>query len=233
MIGERTPTVVGSLSVRLAELVATIERTDAYRTVFARASDPHLASETMKQVYRDIATYQPHVTEATFTAVGRMPKRESMIRAMILQQVEEVEHAEMARRDFLRLGGRASDLDTVSPEGAAVAATCRFLAERCQPASYLGFMYIFEALTPIMAARAQAVMSATGYDAQAREFVDLHAVEDVRHTDQVIDMITELVSIDPAAEKAIVWGFDVFAAVYPVPLWSAAYRRAVASVGAR
>jgi hypothetical protein len=49
----------------------------------------------------------------------------------------------------------------------------------------------------------------------------------------VIDMITELVSIDPAAEKAIGWGFDAFAAVYPVPLWSAAYRRAVASVGAR
>ena len=105
------------------------------------------------------------------------------------------------------------------------------MAEHNHPASYLGFMYIFEALTPVMAARAQQATTATSYKAEAREFVDLHAVEDVRHTDQVEWMIERLVEIDPTAAEAILWGFDVFAAAYPIPLWSASHARAMAASG--
>ncbi len=220
---------VTQLAGRLEGLLHTVEHTVAYRDVFGLQTSRDIVRGTLREVFRDVATYQPHVTEATFTAIGRLPKIESLVRLMVLQQVEEVEHADMARRDFLRLGGDPALLATLTPAAASVAATCHFLAEHCHPASYLGFMYIFEALTPTMAKRVQRAMAAHA-DPEANEFVDLHAVEDIRHTDQVMMMIQQLVQIDPEAADAILWGFDAFAAVYPIALWSAAHARAVASL---
>lgn len=224
-------TTVEQLETRLAGLVRRLESTPVYSAVFRAAPDPEVVTALLREIYKEIAAYQPHVTEATFTAVGRMPKREAMVRTMILQQVEEVEHAEMARRDYLALGG-VDDRAPMSPESAAVAATCRFLGERGHPASYLGFMYLFEALTPMVSARVQHVMQAVRYPSAAREFVDLHAVEDIRHTDQVAQMIQDVEREDPAAGQEVLWGFDVFAAVYPIPLWSACFDRAVSLVKA-
>ncbi len=157
-----------------------------------------------------------------------MPKHsEQLIREMILQQVEEVEHADMALRDYLRLGGDKSLAEgEMFPECATVAAVCHFLGEHAHPAAYLGFMYIFEALTPIVATRAQQVMASTGYAPAAREFVDLHAKEDIRHTDMIISVINDLIAVDPPAAKAIQFGFRTFQNVYPIPIWTAAFARA-------
>jgi hypothetical protein len=160
-----------------------------------------------------------------------MPKQsEQLIKTMILQQVEEVEHADMALRDYLRLGGdEALAKGPMFPECAAVAAMCHFLGEHCHPAAYLGFMYIFEALTPIMATQAQKLMGTSDYLPAAREFIDLHATEDIRHTDMIVSVIGDLLKIDPSAAEAILFGLRSFVAVYPLPVWNAAYERAKAA----
>lgn len=216
----------------LDRLVDEIRRTEFFKVSSSPKADPALVSATLKHIYLSIYQYQPHVTEATFTAVGRMPKHsERLIKTMIRQQVEEVEHADMALRDYAKLGGDPALAEgPMFPECAAVAAVCHFLGEHCHPASYLGFMYIFEALTPIMATEAQKVMSATSYLPEAREFVDLHATEDIKHTNMILAVIQQLLRIDPSAGEAILFGLRTFTAVYPIPVWDAAYRRALSDL---
>jgi hypothetical protein len=220
---------IATLKEGLDALVGRIQQSEFFRAISKPGADKALVTNTLKHIYLSIYQYQPHVTEATFTAVGRMPKQnEQLIKTMILQQVEEVEHADMALRDYLRLGGdRALAEGPMFPECAAVAAVCHFLGEHCPPAAYLGFMYIFEALTPIMAEQAQKVMSTSDYLPEAREFVDLHATEDIRHTDMIIAVIDKLIRIQPSAGEAIVFGLNAFLAVYPIPVWDAAYQRAM------
>lgn len=232
-ITSEDPTVA-ALKAGLDGIVERIKGAPIFKALRAENPDPRLVVNTLKHVYLSIFQYQPHVTEATFTAVGRMPKHsERLIKTMIRQQVEEVEHADMALRDYERLDG---DLllarGPMLPECAAVAAMCHFLGEHCHPASYLGFMYIFEALTPIMATEAQKAMSASGYAAEAREFIDLHAMEDIRHTDMIVAVIEQLLACDPTAGDAILFGFRAFETVYPLPVWSAAHDRALAEIGA-
>lgn len=222
-------TITSTLKQALDALVQRVHDTPVFQAISSPQADKQLVSDTLKHIYLSIYQYQPHVTEATFTAVGRMPKQsEQLIKTMILQQVEEVEHADMALRDYLRLGGdEALAKGPIFPECAAVAAMCHYLGEHCHPASYLGFMYIFEALTPIMATHAQEIMSAKDYLPAAREFVDLHATEDVRHTDMIVSVIEDLIKIDPTAGEAIIFGLNSFLAVYPIPVWTEAYHRAL------
>jgi len=225
-------TIAARLEERLAALVARVERSDVYGALMAEDASGALIAAILKHVYLSIAHYQPHVTQATFTAVGRMPKSsEQLIKDMILQQVEEVEHADMALRDYARLGGDPADASKPMPPACmAVAAMCHMLGEHTHPACYLGFMYIFEALTPEMAARAQQAMDRASYKAEAREFIDLHATEDIRHTDMIVKAIEDLVAIEPEAAKHVLHGFDCFAQVYPVPVWNEALSRAQSEV---
>lgn len=235
MVGQAQ--IAQALEARLEGLVGRVEGSDAYLALTDPLARPEMVAAILKHVYLSIAHYQPHVTEATFTAVGRMPKSsEQLIKDMILQQVEEVEHAHMALRDYVRLGGDPADASKPMPPACmAVAAMCHMLGEHTHPACYLGFMYIFEALTPEMAARAQRVMERAGYKAEAREFIDLHATEDIRHTDMIVKAIEDLVAIEAEAAGHVLHGFDCFAQVYPVAVWNEALARAQAEVlgGAR
>ncbi len=226
----RLTPIAALLEGALDALVQHVQASPMFHAVSASQAEKRLVSNTLKHIYLSIYQYQPHVTEATFTAVGRMPKHsEKLIMKMIVQQVEEVEHADMALRDYLRLGGdEALVKGPMFPECAAVAAMCHYLGEHCHPAAYLGFMYIFEALTPIMATQAQRIMSAKDYLPAAREFVDLHATEDIRHTNMILAVIEEIIRVDPAAHDAILFGLRSFLAVYPLPVWNAAYERAKA-----
>jgi hypothetical protein len=223
---------IQALQASLDALVQEVQKSPVFLALTAPDADKRLITDTLKNIYLSIYQYQPHVTEATFTAVGRMPKQsEQLIKTMILQQVEEVEHADMALRDYLRLGGdEALAKGPMFPECAAVAAMCHFLGEHCHPAAYLGFMYIFEALTPIMATQAQKLMGTSDYLPAAREFIDLHATEDIRHTDMIVSVIGDLLKIDPSAAEAILFGLRSFVAVYPLPVWNAAYERAKAGL---
>jgi pyrroloquinoline quinone (PQQ) biosynthesis protein C len=150
------------------------------------------------------------------------------MRPMILHDLSEVNHGEMALKDFVRLGGdeRWARSRRITPEAFAMAATCRMLAERESPFCYLGFMYLFEALTPILTERAQHFLTAHGFPVTARHFIDVHATEDVAHASMLADLVDRIASEYPDQAGAIEYGFDCFSSVYPLPIWNAALRHA-------
>jgi hypothetical protein len=58
------------------------------------------------------------------------------------------------------------------------------------------------------------------------EYLTFHSTEDEKHAALVKAMIEETVHRFPAAYDSIVIGMERFLAVYPLPVWDAAYRRA-------
>ncbi len=219
---------ITALQQTLDDLIVDLHETAFYRTLTSPHADPHLVSDTLKHVYLAITQYQPHLISATFTAVGRMRKEsESLIKTMILQQLEEVEQVEMARRNYLRLGGeRASADGQMFPECTAVAAMCHFLGEHCHPASYLGLMYVIDALSPIMRTQIQRITHVNGRPAAAQEFFAPLAAQYLHHADKIASLIQEVIRLDPTAGKSILYGLRSFLSVYPLPIWNAAYQRA-------
>ena len=233
IVTNTTHPFVEQLESKLALLIKLIKASEAY-VVFTDPDTPlDLMKGIMREIHLEIFHYQPHTTEAVFIAVGRMPKSdEHLLKDMILQQIEEVEHGHMSLRDYVRLGGNEefAMATRMSPESFAVAAVKRMLAGHEDPTSYLGFMYIFEALTMQLSKAVLDVMDSRGFPRESREFIDLHAVEDIRHTDIIVNIIQTVVERYPERAETIEYGFDCFANVYPIPVWQAAYRRALNSV---
>lgn len=100
------------------------------------------------------------------------------------------------------------------------------LAERESPFCYLGYMYLFETLTPPLAERAQKLLAAKGFPRQARYFIDFHATEDIDHARSMRNLVEQVVRDYPEAAAAIEYGFECFAGVYPLPIWAAALEHA-------
>lgn len=71
-------TIEQQLQERLNQLVEKIEQCEFYRTLSDGNGSLELTTHFFKHLYLSIYQYQPHVTEATFTAVGRLPKQPKM-----------------------------------------------------------------------------------------------------------------------------------------------------------
>lgn len=218
---------------KLSALLADIEQSEAYELVSAADTDPRLVATIVKYILLEVFSYGPHVTEATFTAIGRLPKiRPDLMKPMVLHDLSEVDHGEKALMDFVALGGSEGWARSrrITPESFAMSATCRMLAEREDPFSYLGYMWLFECLTPILTGRAQRFLAAKAFPLEAQNFIDMHATEDVGHA-HVLTKLVERVATDyPASASSIEYGFDCFAAVYPLPIWKAAVAHARAEL---
>ena len=102
------------------------------------------------------------------------------------------------------------------------------LAERESPFAYLGYMYLFECLTPILTERAKGFLAAKGFPMEARVFIDVHAEEDLAHSDVLTTLIQRVIRDYPHEAASIEYGFDCFAVAYPLPIWNAVLGRALA-----
>jgi hypothetical protein len=221
------------LEQKMRALLTEIEQSEVYRLIAAPDTHPTLVAAIVKYILLEVFSYGPHVTEATFTAIGRLPKnRPDLMKPMILHDLSEVDHGEMALRDFIKLGGDEAWARSrrITPASFAMAATCRLLAEREDPFSYLGYMWLFECLTPILTERAQGFLAAKGFPMEAQNFIDTYAEEDIAHADVLTKLIQKVLREYPASASAIEYGFDCFAAVYPLPIWRAALARAQAEI---
>ncbi len=221
--------LVEQLDAKIQQLLSRIEQCEVYGIIADPKSSPQLTREIVKQILLEVFSYGPHVTEATFTAIGRMPKKyPELMKPMVLHDLEEVDHGEMALQDYVRLGGDEAFARSrrITPESFAMSATCRMLAEREDPFAYLGYMYLFEAMTPIITERAQRFLKAKFFPSEAQGFIDFHATEDIAHADVLRTLIQRAVDRYGASPEAISYGFDCFAAVYPLPIWDAALRHA-------
>lgn len=223
------------LDGKMADVLAEIERSEVYRLLSDPNTDPRLVAGIIKHILLEVFSYGPHVSEATFTAVGRLPKdRPDLMKTMILHDISEVDHGEMALKDFIALGGDEiwARSRRITPESFVMGATCRMLAERENPFAYLGYMYLFECLTPVLTERAQEFLKAKGFPVQAQKFIDFHAAEDIGHANLMRHLLVRVVTDYPDAAAAIEYGFDCFAAAYPLPIWKTALARAQAEMQA-
>jgi hypothetical protein len=143
--------------------------------------------------------------------------------------LSEVCHPEMALQAYIKLGGDESQARArrPSPAAYAVGAVSRQLSRTESPFCYLGYMYLLEGSTAIIAPRIRTVLEHLN---SPLDFIDEHATEDEKHTDLLATAIQDIVSTFPAAKEDILFAFDCFASVYPTPVWTGAYKRACEEV---
>lgn len=219
---QRAEDFVSLLDQKVLDLLHQVEESEVYQLVAAKETDPRLVALIVQYILLEVFSYGPHVTEATFTAIGRFPKsRPDLMKPLILHDLSEVDHGEMALVDFIKLGGDEAWARSrkISPPSLAMAATCRMLGERENPFAFLGYMYPFETLTPTLTERAQSFLAQHGFPIEAQVFIDTHAEEDIGHANLLALMVKRVVEDYPEAEQEILYGFDCFVQVYPLPIW--------------
>jgi predicted GNAT family N-acyltransferase len=225
------------LDLRIADILREVEASEFWKAVTSPEADPRLAREAMKEVYLEIFSYQAHAIEGAINAIAKMPRSMPvrMIKAMLRHQAEEFDHGEMALRDYVRLGGDeayARHHHSISPASYATASIWRTIGLLDEPFSYLGALYPFEGLTPIVSARVKAALLLRGFPTEALEFVEFHSTEDPKHTELIRHLIEETAQRYPDAEQSIRDGLERFLAIYPLPVWDTAYRRACHNLSA-
>jgi hypothetical protein len=222
--------VVTVLKHRIGTLLHEIQQLEGWRIVTNQDSDPILVRAILREVYREVALYQPDVIEATIAVIGQFPRRldAKRVRAMLVHQAEEWDHGEMALRDFVALGGSEEQIrkGPMTPTAFATAAFWRMLAHKRLCFGYLGALYLFEGLTPVITAMVKPLLRANGVPDTALEYIDFHSTEDVRHATIIDAVIRNVVDVFPDAVEHVMFGFAAFKQVYPIPGWNAALIRA-------
>ena len=225
--------VLARLDERMHEVLAAVEHTDMWHILTSPDTEPELLKALMREIYLEIWTYQPHITEAMMSIIARVPKTQpKLIRMMLLHTVDEADHGEMALRDHVRLGGDEAAARTTSPSPAAfaVAAFWWGMCRMSDPLSYLGAVYTLESMTPLVCARALEALKARGFPDEALEFIGFHAEEDIKHANLVRHMVKEAIEVFPGCGPRILHGMECWFSVYPIPVWETAVQRAKASI---
>ena len=230
---DTTSTIIAYLDSRIADVIRAVEATPFWKELTNPKASPEFIRRFMREIYLEIASYQPHVIEAAIASIGQMPRSMPvrMIKAMLRHQAEEFDHGEMAIRDYVALGGSEEHVRNdlrISDASFAVSAVWWMITKERDPFAYLGALYPFEGLTPIISARVKAILQGRQYPENALEYLEFHSTEDIKHANLIKALIEETVARHPEAERSIKEGIDRFLAVYPIPVWTAAYERAKA-----
>lgn len=217
------------LDQRVQEVLSEVERTDVWKAVVGGAKSIEFVVQVLQEIYLEIVMYQPDAIEAAVASIGQMPRDMPVawFDEMLHHQVEEFDHGEMALRDYVALGGiqDAARSRPQSPSAFAVAAVWRNITHKRNPFVYLGAVYLFDALTPIVTERAKVALAKAFQKNKGLEFITHHATADIEHADKIRQLIIDVAQRYPEQKQAIAYGFEYFAHVYPAPVWSSAMRR--------
>jgi pyrroloquinoline quinone (PQQ) biosynthesis protein C len=226
---ERHP-VVDWLDRQVAGLLDDIQSQEFWSAIMSKDASPGFVRAIMKEVYAEIVGYQPHVIEAAISSIAQMPRAMNprLVKSMLTHQSEEFNHGEMALRDLVSLGRTEADArdKKISPEAFAVAGVWWMIVKMRDPFAYLGALFLFEGLTPAVTQAIKGQLANKGLTESSLEYVEFHSTEDVKHANLVHYLISETATIYPEATGSIKHGFECFRAVYPIPLWRAAFERA-------
>jgi hypothetical protein len=226
--------LVPALDQQVVAIMEEIEDSTLWRIL----SHPHTADAlvwaALKEIHLEIALYQPLAIEGAVRAIAQFPRQMPVAwwDEMLQHQVEEFDHGEMALRDYVALGGDEAFARQrpPSPSAFAVSAIWTMIAERRDPFLYLGAVYLFDALTPIVTARAGIALAGRTLPPQGLEFITHHATADIAHAQQIGRLIEEVAGRYPDKVTSIAYGFAYFRHVYPLPAWNAALARARAQL---
>ncbi len=233
--GPSVDNVIADLDAKITSLVARIKKHEAWDALTSPNADGLFVRLFMKELYLEIYSYQPQVIEATIAIIGRMPKSAPrMIQTMLIHQAQEADHGEVALQDYVALGGDEQYARTrrISPASFAVASFWWGLYRMESPFCYLGALYLFEGLTPLLCQAVLRPLEKQGFPVDALKFVTFHATEDLKHQAMVRKLLTTATARYPDALQAIRYGLDYFMAVYPIPCYEEAYKRAKHEYGA-
>lgn len=221
--------LVSWLDSRVAECLSDIESSEVWKVVIDKAFGTEFAFRVLKEIYLEIVMYQPDSIEAAVASIGQMPRNMPVawFDEMLHHQVEEFDHGEMALRDYVALGGNEASARsrTQSPSAFAVAAIWRNIAHKRDPFLYLGAVYLFDALTPVVTEKAKSALG-VNTSRNGLEFITHHATADIEHADLIRKLIHDVAVRYPDKIPSIAMGFEYFAHVYPLPVWTAAMQRA-------
>ena len=227
---QTSASVLAYLKTGVDALVAEIAREPAWQMLTNPETPAASVRAVMKEIYAEIAAYQPDVIEATIAVIGQFPRslNPKHVRAMLVHQAEEWDHGEMAARDYVGLGGRELDVRSgrMTPTSFATAAFWRMLAHKRMPFAYLGAIYLFEGLTPLVTGIIKSHLKGHGFRDTSLEYIEFHSTEDIRHAKVIDAMIRSVVEQYPQRADEVKFGFDAFRQVYPLPGWRAAVARA-------
>ena len=225
------------LKTGIQSLVKEIEAEPAWRMLTDPSTPAASVQAVMREIYAEIAAYQPDVIESTIAVIGQFPRSidAKTVRAMLVHQAEEWDHGEMAVRDYVGLGRAESDVrgGHMTATAFATAAFWQMLAHKRMPFAYLGAIYLFEGLTPLVTGAVKPHLRGQGFDAKALEYIEFHSTEDIRHAKVIDAMIRRVVQQFPGKAGEVRFGFDAFRLVYPLPGWRAAVARATRGASAR
>jgi hypothetical protein len=229
--------VLEYLKTGVDTLISDIQREPAWQALTDPGTPSASVRAIMGEIYAEIAGYQPDVIEATIAVIGQFPRsiNPKHVRAMLVHQAEEWDHGEMAARDYVGLGGRELDVRTgrMSPTAFATAAFWRMLAHKRMPFAYLGAIYLFEGLTPLVTGIIKGHLKGHGFRDTSLEYIEFHSTEDIRHAKLIDAMIRGVVEQYPQRAEEVKFGFDAFRQVYPLPGWRAAVARALVGTASR
>lgn len=215
-----------------ADVMAAVATEPFWHLLTSPHTPPTMVKAAMREVYAEIAAYQPDVIEATIAVIGQFPRSLSAkkVRAMLVHQAEEWDHGEMAVRDFVGLG-HEEDIarSTRTPTAFATAACWRMFAHKRLPFAYLGGLYLFEGLTPLVTGLVKPHLEQQGLGASSLEYIEFHSTEDIRHAKVVDALIRDVLTQFPEKADQVRFGFEAFRQVYPLPGWRAAFERAQAT----
>lgn len=219
------------LEGRVTEILDQVIESPIGQALLGEQPEPTLVRAILREVYLEIVMYQADSIEAAVASIGQMPRSMPvrLVEEMLHHQVEEFDHGEMALRSYVGMGGNAESARAriQSPSAFAVAATWRNITHKRDPFLYLGAVYLFDGLTPLITDLVVKSVGSKPDVAPGMEFIAHHATADIEHTAQIRDLIVEVADLYPAARASIAYGFEYFAHVYPLPVWEAARARAV------
>ena len=160
-----TPTdLVARLDAKNRELIRQLEASEFFRRFFSPETKNAMIEAMTAGLLHQVASYGHQLTRSITTALGRLaayPEFAGKVPELMKSLLEEVTHAEIARKDSVNLRP-ASDLEAEKPSPAAfaVAAVARLLCEERHPLTHLGFFYLLEGTTSQIAPRLQKVLTA-------------------------------------------------------------------------
>ena len=82
---------LASLNASIDDLLAEIKAMDEWRQLTDASADPERVRAILREVYREVALYQPDVIEATIAVIGQFPRSlaAKQLRTMLIHQAEE------------------------------------------------------------------------------------------------------------------------------------------------
>ena len=218
------------LESRIREIMADVRASAVWARVMSDDAPVSDIVGILRQIYLEISMYQPDAIEAAIASIAQFPRGMpvALIDDMLRHQVEEFDHGEMATRDYTAMGGLEANARErrQSPSAFAIAAVWRNITHKRDPFAYLGAVYLFDALTPIVTDEVKAHLTKRLGSTKGLAFIVHHATADKEHEAQIRMLIRDVATLYPRKIELIVYGFEYFAAVYPLPCWIAAMRRA-------